>query len=259
MNNPLLEKLKLPGRIFQLPSRGIFYKNEELDDTVKEAEIHVHPMSAIDEINLKNPDQLFSGAAVDMVLRQCITGINKPVELLSKDIDAIMLFLRTVTYGPNYDFLATHNCEKAKEHTYTANIDQIISEMKMIDPTTVQELYSITLQNGQVIKLRPTKYQQTVDFVKNNGNKKEITAQDQERNLLAVLLGVIESVDGISDSALIEQWIRKLPAPMVNKIGEKIENLNDWGSSLRWTCKCKDCGEKFDVEIPINPVSFFTE
>lgn len=257
--NPLLQKLKLPGRIFQLPSRGIFYKNGELDASIKDAEIHVHPMSALDEINLKNPDQLFSGAAVEMVFKHCVSGVLKPTELLSKDVDAIMMFLRTVTYGPGYEFIAKHTCENAKEHPYTADVDQLISQMNMIDPTLIAESYTVELNNGQTVKLRPTKYQQTIDFVKNNENKKEITIQDQERNLLHVLLGVIESIDGITDEKLIEEWIRAAPSPLINRVAEKIEKINDWGPSLTWSCKCKDCGETFEVEVPINAVSFFTE
>ena len=97
-HNPLLDKIKLPGRIFQLPSRGIFYEDEELSEDIKNGEIHVQAMSALDEITLKNPDQLFSGDAVQNIFKNCLTGVNKPVNLLSKDIDALMLFLRTVTY-----------------------------------------------------------------------------------------------------------------------------------------------------------------
>jgi hypothetical protein len=258
-HNPLLEKLKLPGRIFQLPSRGIFYSNGELSSEVKEAELHVHAMSALDEINMKNPDQLFSGDAVNAVFTSCLPGIEKPTQLLSKDVDAIMLFLRTVTYGPSYEFTATHWCEGAKNHSYVADIDVMIQEMKYIDPTVVDELYTLQLPNDQVVKLQPTRYQQSIDFVKKNSNKERLTVKDQEQNLIDTLLGVIVSVDGIQDPALIEQWIRKLPSPRVNKVAQKLQSINDWGSNLTWKCKCRDCGEEFAVEIPINPVSFFTE
>ena len=54
--NPLLSKVKLPGRVFQLPSLGAFYQNGELDPAVKDGELHIHPMTALTEINLKNPD-----------------------------------------------------------------------------------------------------------------------------------------------------------------------------------------------------------
>jgi len=264
--NPLLEGLKLPGSIFQLPSRGIFYHNGELDDNVKDGEVHVFPMSALDEINMKNPDQLFSGAAVNTVFAACVKGVKKPSELLSKDVDAIMLFLRTVTYGGQYEFLAHHGCgefngtaKPLNDYSYTADIEELIRSMKLIDPTVVSTQYTVNLANEQVVKLRPNKYQQVLDLIKANENKKEITMEDQQKNLIMMLLGVIESVNGISDPVKIEAWIRKIPSPMVNRIAEKIEKVNDWGSNLKWTCKCKDCGEEYPVEIPINPVSFFTE
>jgi hypothetical protein len=258
-HNPLLEKLKLPGRIFQLPSRGVFYTNGELATDVREGEVHVQPMSAMDEINLKNPDQLFSGTAVNLVFKQCVQGVEKPSDLLSKDVDAIMLFLRTVTYGPSYEFIARHHCEGGKEHTYVADIDQVINEMKLIDPTTIDELYTVTLKNGQVVKLRPNRYQQVLDLIKANENKTEISVDDQRKNLTMMLLGVIKSVDGITDAAKIQEWIGQIQSPMVNRIAEKIESVNDWGSNLKWKCVCRDCGKDFVVDIPINPVSFFTE
>jgi hypothetical protein len=257
--NPLLANLKLPGRIFQLPSRGIFYKNGELADNIKEGELHIHPMSALDEINMKNPDQLFSGAAVNTVFKQCISGVEKPAELLSKDVDAIMVFLRTVTYGAGYEFSAKHGCEGAKDHSYVADIDQMIDKMKMIDPTTVDAMYTVSLPNGQVVKLRPNRYQQVLDLIRANENKKEISAEDQQKNLVQMLMGVIQSVDGLTDIPQITEWVTRIPSPYVNRIAEKIENLNEWGPSLRWTCNCKDCGKDYEVEIPINPVSFFTE
>lgn len=278
--NPLLDALKLPGRIFQLPSRGIFYHNGELADSVKDGEIHVHPMSALDEINMKNPDQLFSGAAVNTVFRQCVDGVVKPSDLLSKDVDAIMLFLRTVTYGASYEFVARHACatpvvdeegkpvlgpdgqqliKRGKDHTYICDIDALIDRMKLIDPTVIDSLYKVPLSNGQVVKLRPNRYQHVLDIIKANENKKEITAEDQQRNLTMMLLGIIDSVDSTSDPKLIAQWIAKVPSPLINRVADKIDGVNAWGSDLKTTCKCMDCGQDFEVEIPINPVSFFTE
>lgn len=258
-NNPLLANIKLPGRMFQLPSRGLFYDKGELSDTVKEGEIHVHPMSALDEINLKNPDQLFSGAAIETVSKQCIEGINSGTMLLSKDVDALMLFLRAVTYGPNFEFIAKHNCEGGVEHTYVADIDQMINSMKMIDPTMLEEQYSLTLPNGQVVKLQPNRYQQVINLIKKNENKKEITVDDQKENLISMILGVVRSVNGITDKDQIEEWAREISQPMVNLIGQKVDSLSDWGPDLMWKCKCPDCNTEFSVEIPINPVSFFIE
>lgn len=257
--NPLLAQLKLPGRIFQLPSRGIFYKNGELDASIKDGEIHAQPLSAFDEINLKNPDQLFSGEAINTVFKTCARGIEKPSELLAKDVDAMMMFLRVVTYGPNYEFSTKHTCSGAKDHSYIADIDQMIGRMKMIDPTQVEKMYTVTMPNGQVVKMNPNRYSQILDVVRRNQSKNEITVEDQKENLNMMLLGVIQQVDEITDPALIEEWIKTIPVTYVNRIAQKSETVNDWGPDLKWTCKCRDCGEEFEVEIPINPVSFFTE
>lgn len=263
--NPLLAGLKLPGRIFQLPSKGIFYKNGELGPDSKEGEIHVKPMSALDEINMKNPDQLFSGEAVNTVFAHCIEGISKPSELLAKDIDAIMLFLRTVTYGPEYEFTARHSCknlpegQESKDHSYTTNIDTMINEMVMMDESKIEEEFTLNLTNGQVVKLRPNRYEDVVSLIKANQNKTEFTPADQQANLANIVRAVIESVNSNTDDDNITEWISKLPSPIINRIAEKVEKINNWGSNLTCKCKCRDCGEEFPVEIPINPVTFFTE
>jgi len=260
--NPLLEGLKLPGRVFQLPSRGLFYRNGELADNISNGEIHVRPMSALDEINMKNPDQLFSGAAINTVFSRCVDGVLKPSELLSKDVDAIMMMLRTVTYGPSYEFVAKHTCAEAKDHNYTSNIDNLINAMKLLDPTTINSVYSVDVvvaDRTYNVRLRPNKYQQVIDLIRENENKQEVTVEDQQKNLVMLLLGVIESVNGLNDREMIKEWISAIPTTAVGKIAAKLENVNSWGSDLLAPLVCRDCGEKFSVEIPINPVSFFTE
>lgn len=261
--NPLLDKVKLPGRIFQLPSCGVFYTHGELAETFNNGEIHVYPMSAMDEIVLKNPDLLFSGKAVDDVLPRCVPDIKKPGELLSKDVDAIMMFLRTVTYGPSYEFTAKHTCKDAKEHSYVADVDQMIGNIKMLDPTTIKSVYSVTLENGQVVKLQPNRYGQVVSLIKETQAKaqmkKELTADDVKQNLINALIGVIEAVDDNTDKNMIVEWLKTIPATWTTKIAEKADGINYWGPDVTWNTKCKDCGEEFPVYIPINPVSFFIE
>ena len=254
--NPLLEKLKLPGRIFELPSRGIFYTNGEL---AAGPEVHVRALSAMDEINLKNPDQLFSGKAIEAVLPNCVEGLLKPNQLLAKDIDAIMLFLRTVTYGPSLELKAKHDCENAKEHSYTLNVDEMIADMKPIDPTTIEAKFTVTLPNGQVVKLRPSRYVNVVELIKENANKKTFTVEDQKKNLLKMLLDFIKSVDGVEDERHLSEWIQQLRTTWVTLVTEQVEKAHDWGPELTRTIKCKDCGEEFEIDVPINPISFFTE
>ena len=114
------------GSTFQLPSRGLFYKKGELRDDVEMGEVHVHPMSAYDEILMKSPDQLYSGESVDKVFRRCIPQILNPSELISKDVDFLLVCLRQVTYGNDMEVTYTHSCEDAKSNSYIIPLSDFI-------------------------------------------------------------------------------------------------------------------------------------
>ena len=256
--NPLLTKVRMPGRTFQLPSRGALYK-DELDPSAVQGEVHVHPMSALTEINLKNPDLLFNGKALEAVVTECIPAIKKPLQLFGRDIDAVLFFLRLVTYGPEYRIEVKHDCENAKQHSYVVNLEALLMEMKQLDPTLIETKRVVTLPTGQKVFTRPMRFSDVIELFHQSGNKKELTADDI-RNLAVVNLKcMIEKVDDISDVKLIEEWIHSLTTPMINRITTAAAALNEWGPDQIVTLKCKDCGGDMKVELPLNPVSFFTE
>lgn len=255
--NPLMAKIKLPGRTFQLPSRGALYHNGEVAST--EGEVHVQAMSMLAEISLKNPDLLFNGKALNQVFAECIPEIKKPTELYGRDIDAIMYFLRLVTYGPQFEIKVKHDCENSREHAYTIDLEKMIQEIRYLDPTVADKEFVTTLPNGQVVRVHPVKFDHMIKLFQMNSGKQEFTADDIKKNVVYNLVSLIESVDGITDKKLIEEWVSSITSPQQNRIAEAIERTNEWGPQQNTKIKCKDCGEHFDVELPLNPISFFTE
>jgi hypothetical protein len=254
--NPLIRP-RLPGRIFQLPSRGLLYTKGELSPEITDAEVHVHALTAFDEITIKSPDMLFSGKALSQVLKSVIPDILQPEELYGKDVDAIMIFLRVVTYGPEYALDIHHGCEEGKTHSYNMNLEEVINDTVYLDPTIFESKYKVTMSNGQEVRLQPVKYKHIIEMLRNNEKKEKLTVDDIKQNLLFSMLSIIKSVDEIEDKKLIEGWLKQLPSPEVEKIAELVNNTTEWGPNLTRPIICKDCGETFNVEIPINPISFF--
>jgi hypothetical protein len=130
--NPLLQKIKMPGKRFRLPSRGQFYVNGELDENVKDGEIEIFSMTAIDEISLRSPEFLFTGAAIERVFKRCIPEIKKPLQLLSKDVDFILAALRVVSYGGSYQI--TDRCDKCEAKQVEKNnktFDDFLDEVRL--------------------------------------------------------------------------------------------------------------------------------
>lgn len=256
-DNPLLAKIKLPGRILQLPSRGKLYTTELTG--CPDGEVHVRPMSALDEISMKNPDLLFSGKAISEVLPHCVPEIKEPENLFGKDVDALMLFLRIVTYGNFFEIELRHDCKDAKNHSYTIDLEKILARMKYLDPTTVEKITTLILPNDQVVVLQPLRYKHIIEVLQQNQTKKEFTAEDIKNNLIRNTMSLILSVDGVTDRNMIQEWVRDLPATYSNRLAERVNEINDWGPQLEEEIVCKDCGGTMSVDIPINPMTFFTE
>lgn len=80
----------------KLPSKGMFYQNGI-------SEVNVEYMTSRDEDLLTTPSLIENGTVIDLLLRRKIktSGIN-PEDLLPGDRNAIILFLRISSYGPDY-------------------------------------------------------------------------------------------------------------------------------------------------------------
>lgn len=257
--NPLLAALKMPGRIFQLPSKGLLYKKGELSSKIENGEIQVKPLSAMGEIKLKTPDMLYSGLGIIDAIAECVPGIEDPGMLYCKDVDAILCFIRLVTYGENFTMKAVHDCENAKEHTYDINIEQYVQSMTMYSGNYNAD-YRILTPEGQEVLLRPLRFREAIKLMQDNEfvESEDLTAERIQKNVINNLLYLIESVDGITDKNMIDEWLRAITSKVTDLITDKINAANYWGVPSLSSLICSDCHEKMDVTVPINPSTFFT-
>lgn len=85
----------LPHDVVPLPSRGIFYKN-------KKESVKVGYLTASDENTIMSAP---SDSIVTTLIRSKLyePGI-RPEDLLNGDIEAILIFLRNTSFGPEYTF-----------------------------------------------------------------------------------------------------------------------------------------------------------
>lgn len=256
--NPLLDRIKLPGETFTLPSGGLFYGQGVLDPSVSKAEIHVHPMTTLDEITMKSPDLLFSGNAVRQVFGRCIPQVLDAGKLLSKDVDFLLACLRKVSYGNDMTIEYKHDCNDAKNHSYITDVSHFIRSAKRIDPTTIDHDFTVTFENGQTAKFQPVLFQDYIDIMQALGASSDEDSPEQIRDqMVKSLAGLITQVDEIADRALIVEWLTQLPPKYITAINEKIDKVSSWGADFKASIVCKDCGEKIEAEVPLNPLSFF--
>lgn len=267
--NPLLPKIQLPGRVFQLPSKGLFYPPGVLNENIKDGEIEVKPMSALTELKIRSADLLYSTKIIKEICEDCAPEILKPEALLTRDVDALFMFLLATTYGSTKTIRSLHDCEKADWHDYDINLDEIISEPnnKMLEHRETH--FKCELSNGQIVKLKPLSFLDSVEqqlmrtaIAKKEVEQETVTHQDMERLIISDLMAVIESVQSgdvtVTDKNHIIEWLKKLPKSMVDKIVLASQTASEWGYNFNRKIVCKDCGKPYMHDLELNPVNFFT-
>jgi hypothetical protein len=256
--NPLLEKLKkkMPGATFRLPSRGLFYRDGELDSEVDNGEVVVYPMNTLNELHMRSPDMLFQGTAVMETIRNCVPQVLKPEKLIASDVDFLLTCLRKVSYGPVLPI--THKCRfcdaAPKEHEIS--IDQFINGAKEITEE-IYEKMTVTVDD-YAIRLKPCLYLEMVKLLQLSTTVDLDTAEQVSEMLDTTLLSIIRSVDGIKDKDMILQWLQKMPRQLKEDLSAKVESINQWGVEFTYSVTCPKCNKPAEHATSLNPTSFFT-
>jgi hypothetical protein len=256
--NPLLAKLRIPPEIHKIPSGGLFY-----DETILKSdkgELHVYPMTALDELEVKSPDLLFNGEAITNVLERCIPEIKNPTELFVKDVDFLMLVLRKATFGAEYEVHYDHECsDDSKSHSYIVNLNTIIQEAKTINPVEFKQQSELTIGVGESqynVKLSPMRLKHLIKMMQSVDTTN--TQEERKLKLFGAMAMLIDNVDGITDKTQIFEFLSTVPTTWTEQIALRAEELGKWGPTFSAKAICKDCGSEVDLHININPLSFFT-
>ena len=117
--------------------------------------------------------------------------------------------------------------------------------------------YTVTLPNGQVVKMMPPKYVAVLKFYQAINND-VATDQDLTDGVLGSILNLILSVDGYDQKDFIGEWLKTLSAGYVKKITNNIATISEWGPDVSVDVKCKDCGEKVTLSPSLNAIDFFS-
>ena len=148
MENEILygqTNFNLPHDVVELPSRGLYYKN-------KKSAVKIGYLNATDE------DVLSSGVKnnnllITLLRNKLYEPEIKPEDLLDGDIEAILIFLRNTSFGPEYTInLMDPATGKMFQHTF------IIDEVNFKKPNTTPNedgTFTTTLpRTGAIVKLR---------------------------------------------------------------------------------------------------------
>jgi hypothetical protein len=271
-NNPLRQYFRRPAIYLSLPSKGIGYEPGILNLSGT-GELPVYPMTAIDEITSRTPDALFNGSAVVEVIKSCIPDIIEPWKILSTDLDAVLLAIRSASQGNEMELdTQCPSCEEIGK--YGVNLVGILSSLKAPD-------YSNELKIGDLgIKFRPLVYAEmniaatkqfelqkffsTVNSIEDE-NERNKKFQEGITAITKVTMGVLsETIEYIStpggnveEKAFILDFLENCDKDAYAKIRDYNTDLKSSSEMKPLKIKCVHCQHDYEQNFTINASDFF--
>lgn len=279
--NPLAQFYRRPGTYLRLPSDGRFYRTPpKVSDT---GELAIYPMTAKDELVLKNPDALYNGEALKQVIASVCPDIKDVNEIPAPDIDAILVAMRMTSYGDDMDLTVSHGCEasQGKTQRIVASLGSVLGTLKPV----ASDLGEVTLSTGLVVHLRPynladqsrllrtqfntMRNMQAVEANEKSTIEEKTEAANQSYNQIVdlgqqLLAGCVQKVimpDGaeVTNRAHLTEWLKNLDRASVERLEKELQRFQEYGIVREITVKCDHCGEEYKTDMLFDPTNFFTD
>lgn len=233
------ENFSMPHDVVQLPSRGIFYKN-------KKSSVKVGYLTAADE-------NILMGRSDDVTMQLLRNKLYepgmKPEELLEGDIEAILIFLRNTSFGPEME-MSLKDPVTGNEFKTQVLLDEL-NINKGAEPDT-DGTFSATLPvSGAQVKLKPLTYGDGLEL------RKIFESYPQGRVVPRVtmrLVKEIQSINGSTDKGEITKFVEQMPIAD-SKFIKKFMNENEPRLDMERIVMAPS-GEKLTVNVGFG-VEFF--
>lgn len=279
MNNPLQKFYRSIKFYTKLPS-GTDYYTDDVITFSESGEVGIRPMTSMDELLFKNPDALLNGEAMKNTLLSCVEGLHRPEALLNADAEALLLCIRHASYADANELSLI--CPKCNhQNTYAVDLQNIVE-------TRMQEIhgsYDIEL-NQLIVTVRPYTLKNSISsslkHFKQKNLARQMSEQKTEEERLKILSAsitelskmntdlLIDSIVSISDGheinvinntdmrPFIVDYLKNAETAEINKIHEKLKEINQIGIDSTFEAKCqKDgCGHEWTIEADFNPINF---
>ena len=195
------ENFNLPHDVVKLPSGGKFYKNNKKS-------VKVGYLTASDENMLINALQNNANDLTYQLLRNKVYEHDmRPEDFIDGDIEAILLFLRNTSFGPEYEVkLQDPGTSKMFDHTI------VLDELDVIRPEvepTQDGYFNVKLPKSEAtIKLRPLTFGESREI---ESKKLQYPASRVAPIVNWKLESQIIELNGSEDKANISKFINEMP------------------------------------------------
>jgi hypothetical protein len=250
----LLEGLRGSTTIYeelQLPSKGRFYNGE---DGPINGVVSIRPMTGEEEQILATPRFVKKGQAINMIFQKCLKEGFRAENLLTIDRTYLLIYLRGISYGPNYDVeIKCPECETKFSTSIDLNSlyveytpDEYGPILQDVLPNTKLP-FSYRLSTGKDEQEIQDHRDRRIKAVGDNGTDDSLTYRTAQ---------LLNDIDGIDSKTELQILLKNLPINDVSYIRNCI-NEPPFGVDTNTEIVCPSCLSEFSLDLPLEANFFF--
>lgn len=196
-------EFNLPHDVIQLPSQGVFYPS-------KKKSIKVGYLTAADENIIANADSRKSiqeSIVIPLLRSKVYERDLRPEEMLDGDIEAVLIFLRNTSFGPEYSITGM---DPVTDERFKTNIllDELNYKQTKEKPNEDGHFETVLPVSQKKVKLKLLTLKDKIEI------DKILESYPSERTAPVVTSRIskhIVSLDGNDDRGYIATFIEKMP------------------------------------------------
>ena len=233
---------------FRWPSKAKFY--DDIPDTV-----NVRAMTGEEEQILATPRWVKKGKAIDMIFKRCIKENIDTESLLSVDRTYLLIYLRGISYTPEYDVeIKCPDCGiKFSSVIDLNNLDvngcpeEFDGDELGVNLPTSGFSYNFRLATGadeqEITTYRERRIQAWGD-------------QSEDDTLLYRTALLLEDIEGVTMKKELALLLKRLP---INDVAHLRNEINEppFGVDTDVAMVCPSCTEEFKIDLPLETNFFF--
>lgn len=233
---------------FEFSSLGKFY-----DDIPNK--IHIRAMTGEEEQILATPRFVKKGVAIDKIFQRCIREHIDTRDLLSVDRNHLLIYLRGISYTPEYDVeIKCPACNTKFSTTIDLNNLDIEGCPDDFGPESLSGVlpasgftYSYRLSTG------------TDEQAISNYREKRIQMwgdSSEDDTLLYRTVILLNEIEGVKDKKELMVLLKRLPIADVAHLRNEVSDP-PFGVDTEVEIVCPSCAEEFHIDLPLETNFFF--
>ena len=193
----------LPHDVVSLPSGGIFYPS-------KKKNVKIGYLTAVDEnilVNMDSRKTIKESIILPLLRSKLYEPDLRPEELLDGDIEAILIFLRNTSFGPEYKLMVT-DPQTNRPFETSVFLDEMNIKKTKVLPDNDGTFTTTLPKSGATVKIKPLTMRDTIEIE----SILDSYPQGRVSPIITLRLNkMIVDINGSTDRGDIAKFIETMP------------------------------------------------